>query len=72
MIEKITLNGIPVYRKIEEDQTWFYLFEYDVNGNIVVINNTVDTGRQLDIVYLSIQERLEKKLKIINTSLLNN
>lgn len=60
MIEKITLNGIPVYRKIEEDQTWFYLFEYDVNGNIVVINNTVDTGRQLDIVYLSIQERLEK------------
>ena len=72
MIEKITLNGIPVYRKIEEDQTWFYLFEYDVNGNIVVINNTVDTGRQLDIVYLSIQERLEKKLRIINTSLLNN
>lgn len=72
MIEKITLNGIPVYRKIEEDQTWFYLFEYDVNGNVVVINNTVDTGRQLDIVYLSIQERLEKKLRIINTSLLNN
>ena len=72
MIEKITLNGIPVYRKIEEDQTWFYLFEYDINGNVVVINNTVDTGRQLDIVYLSIQERLEKKLRIINTSLLNN
>lgn len=72
MIERITLNGIPVYRKIEEDQTWFYLFEYDVNSNIVVINNTVDTGRQLDIVYLSIQERLEKKLRIINTSLLNN
>lgn len=72
MIEKITLNGIPVYRKIEEDQTWFYLFEYDVNGNVVVINNTVDTGRQLDIVYLSIQERLEKKLRIINISFLNN
>ena len=72
MIEKITLNGIPVYRKIEEDQTWFYLFEYNINGNVVVINNTVDTGGQLDIVYLSIQETLEKKLRIINTSLLNN
>jgi hypothetical protein len=72
MIEKITLNGIPVYRKIEEDQTWFYLFEYDINGNVIVINNTIDTGRQLDIVYLDIQERLEKKLRNINTSFLNN
>lgn len=66
-MDKITLNGIPVYREIKEDETWYYLFEYDLNGNIIRINNHVTPGHQLDVVYRNIQERVKQDLKIINT-----
>jgi outer membrane protein assembly factor BamE (lipoprotein component of BamABCDE complex) len=67
MIKKIMLNGIPVYKEIIGDETWFYLFENNKEGNVVVINNNVGIGRQLDIAYLAIQEKTKRPLQEINT-----
>lgn len=65
-MEKILLNGIPVYRKeIGDNVTTYRLFENTDEGHVINMSSST-LGTELDYIYKYIQELLEEDLKTIN------